>query len=485
MLFLLIENKGVADYQGFTVFGATSKRNSDNQNIIGTFGSGSKMAIGTLLRSHINPQIFCGLTKLTFYTKPMKIKSANGDSDHKQVCVQFKGQLDGAQINRQEDLSFVLDYGTHDWTDISLAMREFVSNAIDGQIDSTGDFKGVNIQVVDESKVRAKDGYTRVYVPLESSVQKFFDEIGKWFLHFSEPDIVRENTEVLQKRGRNRTDTERAVIYRRGVYVREFMASDEKSLFDYNLDIQLNEARTFDDWAAKHAVAKALRSSGKDVLSQVFAAIVNGKDVWELTLDECSLIPYEWEETEEDIKTRQEAWAGAAELVLGERGAFCESQKLVIDMVSRKGFTPVSVSSSAWLNAAKKNGCRTADSILTSDDKAGRTFLVATEAATKARDLVWEELGKLGFLFGKEKPGVGTFVEPIECESQTCGLYRPENKTVYLNKEYAENLDEKAVYIMVEECVHHLSGASDFSRDFQTLLVQIIGRMFWKNREKI
>ena len=30
-----------------------------------------------------------------------------------------------------EDLGFVLDYGKQDWDEVALALREFVSNAID------------------------------------------------------------------------------------------------------------------------------------------------------------------------------------------------------------------------------------------------------------------------------------------------------------------------------------------------------------------
>lgn len=482
-LFLKIENKGVAPFEGFTLFGATSKRTSNNPLVIGTFGSGSKMAVGTLLRANINPQVFCGLTKLQFHTKPVVMKSTSGDVTHRQVCVTFGGKIEDKSVSRTEDLSFVLDYGTKDWNDIGLALREFVSNAIDGQIDATGDFDGVNVEVVDESKVRAKDGTTRVFVPLTSEVQAFFNEIGKWFLHFSEPDVVRKGIQVLPKSNRNRTDSKRPVIYRRGVYVREFMATRTESVFDYNLlNVQLNEARTFDDWNAKLEVGKAIRNSDRAILSQLFLAMQKGLDRWELTaLDQYGLLPNSWDSETADVEAKRKVeWQAAAALVIGDGGVFCDDVPVVTEMCGKKGFNAVPVKNDKWVEAMKANGVRTDTAILTADDKQGRVFLPATDATVLAVELVWAALVELGFDSGKAKPQVGCFTEPINCEGRAMGLCRIEAGTVYANAEYAEHLTEQLVYIMVEECIHHASGATDFSRDFQTMQTQIIGRLIWK-----
>ena len=45
-----------------------------------------------------------------------------------------------------------------DWDEVALALREFVSNAIDRSIREKGDWSGVKIEVVDEAQVRAKAG---------------------------------------------------------------------------------------------------------------------------------------------------------------------------------------------------------------------------------------------------------------------------------------------------------------------------------------
>ena len=483
-MFLKIENAGVAPFEGFTIFGATSKRGSNNPLIVGTFGSGGKMAVGTLLRKNINPQVFCGLTKLSFFTKPMKMKSTSGDVDHKQVCVQFKGSIDGKPVNRQEDLSFVLDYGTADWNDVSLAMREFVSNAIDGQIDATGDFAGVVIEVVDESRVRAKEGCTRVFVPLTEGVQQFYNEIGKWFLHLSDPDVVRSGKQILRKKNRNRGDVQRAVIYRRGVYVREFMSSDTASLFDYNLDIDLNEARTFNDWEAKHAVGTAIRDADRNILAEIFTSILKGENKWELSMDRYNLVPTYDHSSEEVVAKRKMEWEAASTMVLGEHGVFCDNMPMIGEMIAKKGYKPVPVPSRSWVEALSHYGVRTDTTILTQDDKQGREFFPTTVSVDQSVGLVWAAMIDLGMTGGKEKPQAGTFSEPIQCEGRAMGLYRAETNMVYANTDYSENLDEQLVYIMVEEVLHYISGATDFSRDFQTLQTQVIGRMMYRAFKK-
>ncbi len=142
-LFLKIENKGVADYNSLLLFGATSNRYSSNPMTIGTFGSGSKHSIGALLRANTNVQVFCGLTKLAYYSKPKKLRKASGGENmQQQVMVHISGALpahasDAGETMGHKELSFTLDFGCHDWpssTGVELACREFVSNAIDGQI---------------------------------------------------------------------------------------------------------------------------------------------------------------------------------------------------------------------------------------------------------------------------------------------------------------------------------------------------------------
>ena len=66
-------------------------------------------------------------------------------------------------------------------------------------------------------------------------------------------------------------DRKAAVIYRRGVRVREFESSDQESLFDYNLnDLTIDESRKASDWDVKHHCGKALANADKEILAMLF-----------------------------------------------------------------------------------------------------------------------------------------------------------------------------------------------------------------------
>ena len=181
---------------------------------------------------------------MEFSTRPQTVSDGIASKDFGRVVVKFGGSdpITGASKSSTEDLGFVLSYGDKDWTESSLALREFVSNAIDRSIREVGDWSAVKIEIVSESQVRAKAGYTRVFVPLTPEVLEFYNNLGKWFLHFSEPESLGKA--ILPKANRNLGDRKAAVIYRRGVRVREFESSDTESLFDYNLDnLTIDESR--------------------------------------------------------------------------------------------------------------------------------------------------------------------------------------------------------------------------------------------------
>ena len=150
---------------------------------------------------------------------------------------------------------------------MGMAFREFVSNAIDAAIavnrQANGNVKwpwdGVKVELVPEEKVRAKRGFTRVFVPADNEeIIRFFANLGKWFLHFSEPEAITQA--ILAKKSRNLDPACRtAVIYRRGVRVREIEQYSIESLFDYNLnDLRVDESRNVDDYQCRNAAARAM-----------------------------------------------------------------------------------------------------------------------------------------------------------------------------------------------------------------------------------
>ena len=141
--FLKIENLGVCPPEGFTVFGVSLANTSNNAGLIGQFGSGNKHSIAVLLRNELSPVVFAGTLKLEFSTRPQTVADSQASKDFNRVVVKYGGtDASGASRSSTEDLGFVLDYGKQDWNEVALAMREFVSNAIDRSIREVGDWRG-------------------------------------------------------------------------------------------------------------------------------------------------------------------------------------------------------------------------------------------------------------------------------------------------------------------------------------------------------
>ena len=131
---------------------------------------------------------------MVFSSRPQTVSDNQASKEFGRVVVKYGGtdQITGANRSSTEDLGFVLDYGKQDWQEVNFALREFVSNAIDRSIREKGDWSGVKIEIVDESQVRAKRDHTRVFVPMNADVLDFFNNLGKWFLHFSEPRVLEQ-----------------------------------------------------------------------------------------------------------------------------------------------------------------------------------------------------------------------------------------------------------------------------------------------------
>ena len=286
--YLKIENPGVCPTEGFILLGATSKRLADNDSpyTIGQFGSGNKHAVNVLLRAKVYPIVFCGNHRLEYGTKPGKMKALEGDAAYNRVIVKHGGtDEDGASVTYTEELSQTDEYGILDWSHLGMAFREFVSNAIDAAIavnrQANGNAKwpwqGVTVELVPEEKVRAKRGWTRVFVPADNEeVIRFFANLGKWFLHFSEPEAITQA--ILRKTSRNLDPACRtAVIYRRGVKVREIDPYAAESIYDYNLnDLRVDESRNVDDYQCRNAAARAMAKASPEILATWMSSFRDG-----------------------------------------------------------------------------------------------------------------------------------------------------------------------------------------------------------------
>jgi len=476
--FLKIENPGAAPSEGFTVFGVSLADTSSNAGVIGQFGSGNKHAVAVLLRNELSPVVFAGTLRLEFGTRPQVVSDAQATKEFSRVVVKYGGSdpVTGASRSSTEDLGFVLDYGRQDWDEVALALREFVSNAIDRSIREWGDWSGVKIEVVDEGQVRAKRNFTRVFVPLSAEVLAFYNALGKWFLHFSEPESLSKA--ILPKKNRNLGDRKAAVIFRRGVRVREFESSDTESLFDYNLDqLRIDESRRASDWDVKHGAGKALANADKQTLAVLFDRLLNSdKPAWEFGFDNYSLSPSSNDSTE-DLAERRKNWSEAFSQVAGEDAVL--TGKGTKDQLERKGFVPV-VAPENLVSAAGMYGVSTPASVLSLDELVGREISDPTPDAQAAVDSVWSWLEETGLTNGKEKPPVKVFTSILDGGTMLNGFYR--DGVVYLHQDLGGTasefgglraLSDRLLHVALEETVHYVTGAGDNSRDFQNFLLDL------------
>lgn len=501
--YLLIENEGVCSSELFTLMGASTKRSGSSQQVIGKFGSGNKHGVAVCLRHDLKPVIFCGSLKLEFLTREQPLTDGHEAHNFARVCVKYGGKdIDGTNRSATEDLGYVLEYGATDWLGVDLACREFVSNAIDrevlegehrfeskyrealaitkGEFDSdtyetalaeyravARDFQNVTIKIVSENQVRAKAGYTRIFIPVNEAVRDFHANLGKWFLHFSEPENI--NKAILPKADRNLGKTRRAVIYRRGVRVREFEASNMPSVFDYNLNnLQLDESRKVDDSNVRHHCAMALADGTQEELETVLAMIYVGEEFWEHKFEHWSLTSRDYLNKEQRIAR----WTKAYENVFHNKVLAAKGSREV-EIAQRKGFEVIELPHE-FACAAIQYGARSAASVISQDDLLGQEITEATPDAICAVDYVWELIVRCGMTDGKDKPPVMGFRKIMDGECKTHGFYR--DGITYINDDIAgvasvaggiDALSDKLIAVALEECAHYITNALDNSRDFQ------------------
>lgn len=459
-MYLQIRNKGIVDRRSLTIIGASGTRFSNQPGTIGQFGSGSKLSIALLLRNGINPIICAGNLRMRFHSKPEYIDGKQFD----QVCVTYQGKdVDGTSKTSTEDLGFCLQWGEQDWDKLAMALREFVANAIDASIEQGLDHSDIQLDVVDMP--RCKAGYTTVYVPYTPEIEQVYRQLGTMFLHIGKPNML--NQKLIPKEDGN---IEQTLIYKNGVLVNYIK---ERSVYDYNLgnELKLDESRNASDWDVRHACAKAIKDASASELVPIIQSVVNGKDVWESTLDSYYLFSeYDCEELKEK---RSEQFQIAWKAVTGEKGVVV-SNPSISSFVQGKGYQPIFVPSS-WAKTLGCYGVNTETKVLTQSEQEGKQTLPPSEAMIDSINKVWNLLETFELTNGKDKPGCSSFYSILDGGAQTWGYYVMGEDKIHLHKDLTTGpLLNK---VTLEEIVHYVTGADDNSRDIQDFLFRTIVEM--------
>ena len=434
-----------------------------------------------LLRTKLLPVVFCGNHKLEYGTKPGRMKALEGETEYNRVVVKHGGTDEtGASVTYTEELSQTDEYGVLDWNCLGMAFREFVSNAIDAAIAVNrqagatvkSPWDGVKVELVTEEKVRAKKGHTRVFVPADNEdVIRFFANLGKWFLHFSEPESITQA--ILTKKSRNLDPNCRtAVIYRRGVRVREIDQYASESLFDFNLnDLRVDESRNVDDYQCRNAATRVMAKASPEVLATWMRSFRGEQPYWEHQFGGYELRPA-WGETPEEVEIRKANWNKALELVGDSVVLACKDGP--VETLTRKGFDALEVPE-AVVQAAEGYGCRTSAKVLSADEMDGREAFDPTPDAATALDWVWAKVSAAGMDGGKAKPPIRCFRKVMSGGVVVHGFLR--DGVVYINEDLATGASVDLRQTVLEEVAHFLSNSRDCTRDMQDWAFKLAVRL--------
>lgn len=455
--YLKIENIGICPPECFTTLGVgfadTCVDPSKRDLIIGQFASGLKNSMCVLLRNNLSPIVFTSNLKMDFSTQTATIKDELNTKNFEKIIVKYSGKdVDGKTKSNTEVLSMTTDFGKLIWKDTSLALRELVSNAIDFCIRKFGNWNDVEVELVDENQVRAKAGSTRIFIPANADVLNFYVNLGKWFLHFSESESLRK--QVLPKSGRSFKESNKANIYRRGVFVRSFESSDKVSMFDYNLNsLPLDEARVADDWSCQHYSAVALaQCTDKKILGKYMDGL-NG-EYWEHDFSE-------WSMSQMDV----DAWKESFESTFEDK-VLCTPEH--IEKIGRKGYGVVAVPE-ALFKVLEKAKIKTFRDVLSKNEAEGLTIVDASDEAIRTYNGIWKFLQRNHLTKNKEQCPINAFVGLVNGGATTLGFYREEQ--IYVKNTLA---GKELFKTIIEEVNHYVTGSTDCSTDFQEYLLDII-----------
>ena len=430
--FLTIRNSGEVAIENLTVWGVSASRG--NSDKIGQFGSGAKHGVLTCLREGVNPFVYSGRTKVSYSTEPA--------GSYNKVFVQVGTK------RRESDVS--LEFGALDWNDVGMAMREFISNALDA---SNGDAKGVEFKVCE--RVTPQMGTTVVAVPYTPAVQKYFAGLKDNFLHFG-PNADCLSDEIIPKAKEGKVR-----IYRKGVFVREVgSSSDPNSLFDYNLgeEVKIDEARNMDDYAVASAVTPIFGASPVALLSLFQHLDDNNWEVQNL---------FGWRMV--DAANENKGLCQEARLkVFCVKAVACPkcSYAKFASAAENDGYTPILISNNQVYEAVKTAKIRTIYDVLDTVNANGHEILPPTTECVNTVKEVWDWLKLLNLVGTKEMPPVKMFTVPMEGGSITRGYYL--DNVVYI---HTDNPTDKKV--ILEELAHYITGASDCSRTFQDFAFRV------------
>jgi hypothetical protein len=436
MAFLMVSNVGEIPLSGIRVLGLSKKE----KHQIGQFGTGLKESIALLIRRGKKPIIMAGTTKITF-----SVQNIEGNDE---ICFMIEGNgTERFPAGIWHGMGMSPGFGKLDWTSPWQVLREIFCNAYD-----EGEMKYDLTQTVEGEK-----GYTRVYLEADTELMEAHKALPEklLFLNHKKPLDINQHGSILEKGG-----IKKGRIFTKGVWVQD---SNYNSIFDYEIkDLKLNESRSADWHGSWAGMAKVISESPMAVRTLLLEA--NEKQDKFKELMEGNNFYYF------DVYVNQKKhWKAQFHELWGVTAvAICTQHHL--ELATRKGYKPVQFPEGIY-NTLKDLGVPTVSAVTTKEEQEGITITHPSIRATKLYEKIWLKLNNKGLTRGKMQPKLQYFTTVgSEAESLKLGFYR--DNTVFINDRISRSREE--ITTMIEEITHHVTGATDCSRDFQNYLLDVL-----------
>lgn len=250
MRYLKIESKGYLNPKLVPLMGGTTK--SENQNMIGRFGTGLKYVLAFLLRKGIKFKIFSGRKEIV-----VDVKSNNIDDNIFNIIT----------INGQET-----SITTHMGIDFEpwMVIREIYSNALD---------QGCAKHSIEENNPKGDIDKTIFYIELIIPFLNVYNNWNKYFVSDITPLYEGNKFKLYAMEGTMR-------VYKQGILIRT--NKDTNSVFKYNIDnADINELREFNGYL-RGDIARILFSITDKKIIQYFLEQISNpgdKKLYEEDLD--------------------------------------------------------------------------------------------------------------------------------------------------------------------------------------------------------
>jgi hypothetical protein len=419
MRYVKIASRSKTNITDMFTLGVSTSRGTDK---IGQFGSGSLMGTLVWMRKYgKSPTFMINGQKVVF--KIQQVPKGDG-VPFNQVLICYDG--------KRHPLSVALEYGELDWKDATMGIREWISNAIDA-----GQPVNEIITIVD--RIEATDDEVAVFLPYTDEAKEYADNIGKYFLHYS----GRHNEQFLTK-----DSVSKCRIYRRGVFMREL---DLNSIWDYNLDFEINECRTgSSDTMIYRCISRLYAYGDEEQFEALIPYVLSRADVLEVT-EQTDLYMY-W--------TEKEVWKKK----IGEL-AVCADTFMIANC------TPVL---GRWFKRIKQNvpelcGLKN----MTEAELNGYTIRESTTDEVRVFNDLCNLIESVGLSRGKARPSLHIFETPDDKMPTFGGLCDYARSQVLC---WGKVTDYSRV--IVHELCHHYSEGDDYSYEFEKFSHQLTAAMY-------